>query len=182
MSVNTDMKMTPLYKNTACLVCRSRKVRCDGVRPICGTCVRSARAQRIPPEERNCTWPSGSPPPPQSSIQPSNRLSKKEEQERKIAELEERTGKLILPRYFRVFLTSNDGVARLEELTEVNIEFLRLLRSQQATINAAVVPSSSASQVVEQPPTRLVPPNSAIGDGANGEAFLRIMEKVAWKL
>ncbi|KAH7102381.1 hypothetical protein BKA62DRAFT_113033 [Auriculariales sp. MPI-PUGE-AT-0066] len=40
-SSNYDDIDLPLPRGEACLVCRRRKVRCDGARPKCGTCTRS---------------------------------------------------------------------------------------------------------------------------------------------
>ncbi|KAB5592123.1 GAL4-like zn(II)2Cys6 protein [Ceratobasidium theobromae] len=44
-----------LHRGAACLECRRRKLKCDGVRPVCGCCQRGGRAQRChfdPPEGR----------------------------------------------------------------------------------------------------------------------------------
>ncbi|KZW01175.1 hypothetical protein EXIGLDRAFT_830149 [Exidia glandulosa HHB12029] len=40
----TESRHTTLPRGEACLVCRRRKLRCDAVRPACGTCSRSGKA------------------------------------------------------------------------------------------------------------------------------------------
>ncbi|KAH8918613.1 hypothetical protein BT69DRAFT_1353773 [Atractiella rhizophila] len=52
-----QLSQPPLVKNTACKVCRSRKIRCDGKKPVCGTCYRTAISRGIHPKDMNCTWP-----------------------------------------------------------------------------------------------------------------------------
>jgi hypothetical protein len=39
-SAPKDQDQTPKLKRIACVLCRKRKLRCDGARPTCGTCKR----------------------------------------------------------------------------------------------------------------------------------------------
>ncbi|KAF7771695.1 transcriptional regulator family: Fungal Specific TF [Agaricus bisporus var. burnettii] len=41
--------ISPLKRGKACAVCRAHKIRCDGVRPICGSCRRKPKADA-------CDW------------------------------------------------------------------------------------------------------------------------------
>jgi hypothetical protein len=44
---DSDPKQRPLKRRKiqlACTQCRERKVRCDGLRPVCGTCGRRGQA------------------------------------------------------------------------------------------------------------------------------------------
>ena len=52
--VNMDPPRTKRQKvNVACDPCRSRKIKCDGCQPVCGTC------HKKPATVANCTWKSG---------------------------------------------------------------------------------------------------------------------------
>lgn len=39
-TTNTDQAAQPKQKRVACVICRKRKLKCDGERPSCGTCSR----------------------------------------------------------------------------------------------------------------------------------------------
>ena len=46
-TANAEEPEVPKTKRVACVICRKRKLRCDGARPKCGTCARLGH---------NCTY------------------------------------------------------------------------------------------------------------------------------
>lgn len=55
-----------LRRNQACLSCRKRKLKCDAVRPVCGTCARSREAAALsryisPVPDGDCVYPDPDP-------------------------------------------------------------------------------------------------------------------------
>jgi hypothetical protein len=50
-STNVDGK--PVEKTISCVSCRKRKLRCDRVKPQCGTCVRLRHECEFPERRRN---------------------------------------------------------------------------------------------------------------------------------
>ncbi|GAA5991948.1 hypothetical protein JCM10908_002285 [Rhodotorula pacifica] len=45
-----------LERGRACLTCRRRRVKCDGARPVCGRCAKSARAHGEDPSSFSCDY------------------------------------------------------------------------------------------------------------------------------
>ncbi|KAK4051720.1 hypothetical protein OIO90_004670 [Microbotryomycetes sp. JL221] len=55
----------PLQKGLACLSCKSRRVKCDGLKPSCSSCIRNARwSGRCPETEHGCVYRADLPQPP----------------------------------------------------------------------------------------------------------------------
>ncbi|GAA6029061.1 hypothetical protein JCM8097_001574 [Rhodosporidiobolus ruineniae] len=76
MSSPPAAKKSILQKGNACSTCKARKVRCDAVKPRCGSCTRSARFRGINPDSITCDYL----PPPlkrSSSTTPSKRAAAK---------------------------------------------------------------------------------------------------------
>ncbi|GAA6057353.1 hypothetical protein JCM3770_005722 [Rhodotorula araucariae] len=48
-----------LERGKACLTCRRRRVKCDGMRPVCGRCAKSARAHGEDPTSFVCVYDAG---------------------------------------------------------------------------------------------------------------------------
>ncbi|ORY73233.1 hypothetical protein BCR35DRAFT_150184 [Leucosporidium creatinivorum] len=63
----------PLNKGEACATCKSRKVKCDGIKPACSACKRTARFEGRDPELVCCNYNAGPslPPLPTASPMPS---------------------------------------------------------------------------------------------------------------
>ncbi|KWU43316.1 hypothetical protein RHOSPDRAFT_29731 [Rhodotorula sp. JG-1b] len=65
-AINTGMPMSSvgpthppsLERGRACLTCRRRRVKCDGARPVCGRCSKSARAHGEDPTAFSCDYDS----------------------------------------------------------------------------------------------------------------------------
>lgn len=97
-STSGNSKKKPLARNSACLTCRTRKVRCDAGKPACGPCVKTALLHGEDPRAIQCDYdsaltkgPSGSSyssSRSRSSVSSSKSKGKVGELEDKVAQLE----------------------------------------------------------------------------------------------
>ncbi|KAH8918560.1 hypothetical protein BT69DRAFT_1353805 [Atractiella rhizophila] len=54
---NNQGKRAPLPRNTACIPCKKRKIKCDGQRPSCSPCIRQAQDRGLDPSTVSCVFP-----------------------------------------------------------------------------------------------------------------------------
>ncbi|KAH8923814.1 hypothetical protein BT69DRAFT_132271 [Atractiella rhizophila] len=110
----------------------------------------------------NCTWPSGLTPPPTSHNRSSSSHPIIADEERRLAELEERT-------------------KRLERLTDVNLGILGMIQPSQSTTEPngeSQMPFPYPAPTWESPATSSsanAPPNAVIEDDGNVDVLLQIM-------